>query len=64
MWNRKQKFLTMEGFESVLNKLHLDAEGQIVEPFVAMTDEAVREQSSKEWEEMLVLDLEEECLIK
>lgn len=64
MWNRKQKFLTMEGFESILNKLHLDAEGHVVEPFVAMTDEAAREQRSKEWEEMLTLDLEEECLIK
>lgn len=64
MWNRKQKFLTMEGFESILNKLHLDAEGTVVEPFVAMTDEAVREQRSKEWEEMMALDLEEECLIK
>lgn len=64
MWSRKQRYLTMEGFESILNKLHLDAEGHVVEPFVAMTDEAGREQRSKEWEEMLALDLEEECLIK
>jgi 2,3-bisphosphoglycerate-dependent phosphoglycerate mutase len=64
MWSRKQRYLTMEGFESILNKLHLDAEGHVVDPFVAMTDEAGREQRSKEWEEMLALDLEEECLIK
>lgn len=64
MWTRKQKYLTTEGFVSILNKLHLDAEGHVVEPFVASTDEVTRKQRSKEWEEMMVIDLEEECLIK
>ena len=64
MWNRKQRFLTMEGFEGILNKLHLDAEGHVVEPFVNMTDKEARERRSKEWDELIALDLEEECLIK
>lgn len=64
LMKRKQKFLTMEGFESILNKLHLDAEGHVVEPFLELSDKATREKRSKEWEEMLVSDLEEECLIK
>lgn len=64
LMKRKQKYLTMEGFESILNKLHLDAEGHVVEPFLELSDKKTREQRSKEWEEMLVSDLEEECLIK
>eukprot|EP00553_Chaetoceros_curvisetus_P010891 CAMPEP_0204641270 /NCGR_PEP_ID=MMETSP0717-20131115/50727_1 /ASSEMBLY_ACC=CAM_ASM_000666 /TAXON_ID=230516 /ORGANISM="Chaetoceros curvisetus" /LENGTH=280 /DNA_ID=CAMNT_0051661913 /DNA_START=55 /DNA_END=897 /DNA_ORIENTATION=- len=64
LMKRKQRYLTMEGFESILNKLHLDAEGHVVEPFLELSDKKTREQRSKEWEEMLVSDLEEECLIK
>ena len=41
---RKQRYLTMEGFEAILNKLHLDTEGRIVEPFVNL------ESGSKKWE--------------
>mmetsp|Transcript_26511 Transcript_26511/g.32698 ORF Transcript_26511/g.32698 Transcript_26511/m.32698 type:complete len:557 (-) Transcript_26511:658-2328(-) len=61
---KKRKYLTIEAFESILTKLHLDAEGHVVEPFVDMNDKVAREQRAKEYEEMLALDLEEECLIK
>jgi 2,3-bisphosphoglycerate-dependent phosphoglycerate mutase len=64
MLGRKQQYLTMEGFETILTKLHLDAEGHVVEPFVDMNDESGRVQRAKEYDEMLALDLEEECLIK
>lgn len=64
MWDRKQQYLTLEGFESILDKLHLSSEGHVVEPFVAMTDTDAREKRAQEWYEMLALDLEEECLIK
>jgi len=64
MWDRKQHYLTIEGFESILDKLHLSSEGHVVEPFVAMTDSDAREKRAQEWYEMLALDLEEECLIR
>lgn len=64
MLKRKQKYLTLESFEGILNKLHLDAEGHVVQPFCELSDKATRELRSKEWDEMLVSDLEEECLIK
>ena len=64
MLGRKQQYLTMEGFETILTKLHLDAEGHVVEPFVDMNDESGRVQRAKEYDAMLALDLEEECLIK
>jgi len=60
----KQNYLTMDKFESILNKLHLDAEGHVVEPFVAMSDKVERKKREKEWFELLALDIEEECLIK
>jgi len=64
MYERKQEFLTMEGFETILDKLHLDAEGHVVEPFVAMDCDNERQKRAQEWYEMLAIDLEEECLIK
>ena len=64
MYNRRQKFLTYQGFESIVKKLHLDAEGQIIEPFVALSDQEDRNERQRVWHENLVLDLEEECLIK
>lgn len=64
MWKRKQRYLTMEAFESILNKLHLDAEGHVVEPFENMADETSREKRAKDWYELHASELEEECLIK
>lgn len=43
---RKQKYLTMEGFESILNKVHLDTEGRLVEPFTDLNVES----GSAKWE--------------
>jgi len=64
MFVRKQKYLTMAAFETILNKLHLDTEGHVVEPFVDMNDEKGRLQRAKEYETMITFDLEGECLIK
>lgn len=47
-----------------VNKLHLDTEGSVVEPFVALGDRENREERQRKWYETLSLDLEEECLIK
>lgn len=46
------------------NKIHLDAEGQIVEPFIKLSDRHDREERQRAWYDTLALDLEEECLIK
>jgi hypothetical protein len=61
---RRQKLLTYQGFESIVKKLHLDAAGQIIEPFVALNDVNDRNERQRIWNENLALDLEEECLIK
>lgn len=64
MYNRKQKFLTLAKYESIVNQLHLDAEGHLVEPFVDLADRCAREERQRNWYESLALDVEEECLIK
>jgi len=65
MWVRKQRYLTIAGIENVLDKLHLDAEGYVVEPFVNLTDQEERDKRAKEWYDSVALDeIEEECLIK
>mmetsp|Transcript_22289 Transcript_22289/g.36895 ORF Transcript_22289/g.36895 Transcript_22289/m.36895 type:complete len:531 (-) Transcript_22289:26-1618(-) len=64
MYARRQRFLTYQGFDSIVQKLHLDAEGQIIEPFVALADQEDRDERQRIWHESLALDLEEECLIK
>ena len=64
MFQRKQRFLTMAAYDSIVDKVHLDAAGQVIEPFVAMDDKKDRDERQRVWSESIALDLEEECLIK
>lgn len=64
LYHRRRTFLTHAAFESIMNQLHLDAEGQIIEPFVELADQEDRDERQRIWYENLALDLEEECLIK
>ena len=64
MYQRKQRFLSFAGYEELVNKLHLDAEGHVVEPFVALSERQDREERQKLHNESIAQDLEEECLIK
>jgi hypothetical protein len=47
-----------------INKVHLDSEGQVVEPFVNLAERQDREARQKVFYDQLAVDLEEECLIK
>ena len=64
MYNRKQKYMTKTKYEELINKLHLDAEGKVVEPFVALNDREDRAAREKQWYDSLAQELEDECLIK
>lgn len=64
MYQRKQRFLTFAGYEELVNKLHLDAEGHVVEPFVALSERKDRQERQQLHIEAIAQDLEEECLIK
>ena len=64
MYQRKQRYLTFACYEELVNKLHLDAEGHVVEPFVALSERHDREEQQKLHIDSFAQDLEEECLIK
>jgi hypothetical protein len=64
MYERKQMFVTKVTYNDLINKLHLDAEGKVVEPFAALADRKDRVERQRVWYQSLSPDLEEECLIK
>lgn len=64
MYNRRQKYMTKDKYEKLVDKLHLDTEGHVIEPFVELADRRDRDERQRLWYESLALDLEEECLIK
>ena len=64
MYTNKQKFITMQQYENMIDQLHVDAEGRLVEPFVALNDRQSRKEREQLWYESLALDLEGEALIK
>ena len=64
MYGRRQTHITFADYEELVNKLHLDAEGHVVEPFVQISDRADREAQQRLYYESLSQELEEECLIK
>lgn len=64
MYQRKQRYMTFAKYEELVNKLHLDAEGHVVEPFALISERNDREEKQKLYVESIAQDLEEECLIK
>ena len=64
MYANKQKYVTMRQYETMIDQLHVDAEGRLVEPFVALNDRQKRKEREQLWYESLALDLEGEALIK
>jgi hypothetical protein len=64
MYERKQKYITKARYEQMVDQIHLDTEGCVVDPLVALADRQDREQREKIWYENLALEMEEECLIK
>ena len=64
MMQRQHRYMTKQGFDALINKIHLDAEGHIIEPFLALTDSIAREERQRMWEEKSADDLEQEALIR
>ena len=63
MYHRKQRFLTFAGYEELVNKLHLDAEGHVVEPFVALSEREDREERHRLYLEEIEKDLDDEQVL-
>lgn len=64
MYKWRQKYITFAAYDGLVNKLHLNAEGTVVEPFVALSDREDRDARQRKYYDSLAQELEEECLIK
>jgi hypothetical protein len=64
MMKRQQRYIAKQGFDALINKIHLDAEGHVVEPFLALSDREAREERQRLWEEKSAEDLVQEALIR
>ena len=58
MTMRKQRYMTMAGFERLLNKIHLDTKGKVVEPF----EELGKKKKDMDPIEELTMDLDEDVI--
>ena len=61
---RNQRYLTPSGFENIVDKLHLDATGKVVEPFEKLDSELYDLEKIERRNELFAIDDEEMCLIK
>lgn len=61
---RKQRYLTPSGFMKIVDKLHLDAEGQVVEPFEKLCSDDYEREKKERRDELFAIDDEEMCLIR
>lgn len=65
MYERKQRYMTKRHYGKVIDQLHLDATGQVVEPFVLLSDRQSRAERERQFYETIEEELSYEVpLIK
>ena len=47
------RFIPLEAYEKIVEKIHLGSEGEVVDPFVSLEDRADREERQRRWIEDL-----------
>lgn len=62
--NSGQRYITLQSYKWIVNQIHLEMEGKVIEPFVELNERRSQEERAKKWYSMHALDLEEEALIK
>lgn len=55
----KQRLITFGTYETIVNKLHVDAEGHVVEPFVELAERNDREERQRIYNQNVSQDIEE-----
>ena len=61
--NKNMRYIPLESYEKVVEKLHLDSAGEVVDPFVSLEDRQDREERQRRWIEGLSLNVESHSLI-
>mmetsp|Transcript_15025 Transcript_15025/g.28475 ORF Transcript_15025/g.28475 Transcript_15025/m.28475 type:complete len:535 (-) Transcript_15025:751-2355(-) len=62
VYERKQRYVTKRQFERMIEQIHLDTEGHVVEPFVLLAEKESREERERLFYE-LTIELEEESIV-
>ena len=63
-FKNKQRSITFGAYETIVNKLHVDAEGHVVEPFVEIAERHDREERQRLYNESMAQDIEDEYATK
>ncbi|KAL7504953.1 hypothetical protein ACHAXN_002474 [Cyclotella atomus] len=61
--NKNSRYIPLECYEKIVEKIHLDSAGEVVDPFVSLEDRQDREERQRRWIEGLSLDAESHSLI-
>jgi hypothetical protein len=60
---KNNRYIPLQAFEKILEKIHLDAAGSVVDPFVSLEDRVDREERQRRWIESLNRDKDSRSLI-
>ena len=53
------RYIPLEAYEKIVEKIHLDSAGEVVDPFVSLEDRVDREERQRRWIESLNADKED-----
>lgn len=59
MSGRRQRFMTKSAFSKLIDKIHLDTKGSVVEPFCALADREDRAERQRIWYQTMAFDHED-----
>lgn len=60
----KQRHITFGTYENIVNKLHVDSKGHVVEPFVELAERHDRDERQQRYNDNVSQDIEEEYATK
>lgn len=61
--NKNSRYIPLECYEKIVEKIHLDSAGEVVDPFVSLEDRHDREERQRRWIEGLSSNVESHSLI-
>ncbi|KAL3804320.1 hypothetical protein HJC23_011248 [Cyclotella cryptica] len=61
--NKNLRYIPLETYEKIVEQIHLDSAGEVVDPFVSLEDRQDREERQRRWLEGLSLNVDSHSLI-
>lgn len=54
--NKGSRYIPLEAYNKIVEKIHLDSVGHVVDPFLSLEDRDDREERQRRWNESLKVD--------